>query len=121
MFKSGGVSGIDMLRQVEIAAEDDPVKMEQGFAAYDGCSSKKSDDECVSAYDTYKCGLEKEPDLVAKIVQNNAQSDIKASPVASPPLPCVPKRRSCWMSDRYPCTSDPAVINSLNIQNGAGN
>ncbi|XP_065353336.1 uncharacterized protein LOC135948152 [Cloeon dipterum] len=40
MFKSGGVSSIEMLRQVEIAAEDDPVKMEHGFTAYDGCSSK---------------------------------------------------------------------------------
>ncbi|XP_065349815.1 uncharacterized protein LOC135945828 isoform X2 [Cloeon dipterum] len=117
MFKSGGVSSIEMLRQVEIAAEDDPVKMEQGFIAYDGCSSKKSDDECVVAYETYKCGLKNEPDLVAKIVNNSAQSDNASSVVAQPPpLPCVPKRRSCWMSDRYPCTSNATVINTFNSQ-----
>jgi hypothetical protein len=30
----------DMLRMIEEAANDDPVQMQNGFTAYDGCSGK---------------------------------------------------------------------------------
>ncbi|CAB3387047.1 Hypothetical predicted protein [Cloeon dipterum] len=102
MFDLGMLSSIATLRQIELVTMDDPVKMEQGFTAFDACSGKKFDDECVTAYETYKCGQEKAPDLVTKIVQRNLDN----GSVYSPPAPCVPPRRTCWLTDSIPCQSD---------------
>ena len=75
----------DMLRMIEDAANDDPVQLQNGFTAYDDCSTisktKPSnsqsnfiigecyllieyDDDCVTASETYSCGREKEPGIV---------------------------------------------------------
>ncbi|XP_065351717.1 uncharacterized protein LOC135947076 [Cloeon dipterum] len=120
MFELGGVNGIDLLRQIELAAEEDPVQMQNGFSAYDTCSGKKFDDECVTAEEIYKCGLKEAPDLVAKIVNNN---NINES-MLIPPLPCVPKLRSCWLSNSYPCVANQTAIdqimNSINMTDDMG-
>ncbi|CAB3387487.1 Hypothetical predicted protein [Cloeon dipterum] len=110
MFELGGVNGIDLLRQIELASEEDPVQMQNGFGAYDTCSGKKFDDECVTAEEIYKCGLKEAPDLVAKIVNNN---NINES-MMIPPLPCVPKLRSCWLSNLYPCVTNQTAIDAIN-------
>jgi hypothetical protein len=76
----GGMVPGDMLRMIEEAANDDPVELQNGFTAYDGCSGKRKlhfynskifnfrrveyDDECVTASEMYSCGREKEPGLV---------------------------------------------------------
>ncbi|XP_065350661.1 uncharacterized protein LOC135946380 [Cloeon dipterum] len=114
MFELGGVNGIDLLRQIELAAEEDPVQMQNGFSAYDTCSGKKFDDECVTAEEIYKCGLKEAPDLVAKIVNNNNINE----PMLAPPLPCVPKPRSCWLSKMYPCIANQTAIDAFNSNNG---
>ena len=79
----------DMLRMIDEAANDDPVEMQKGFKAYDGCSGQSKltllscgyifnqihllclqlefDDECVTASEMYSCGREKEPGLVNAI------------------------------------------------------
>jgi len=69
---------------IEEAANDDPVEIQNGFNAYDECSSisrerlslflmdnnemmhhcVEYDDECVTAAEMYSCGREKEPGLV---------------------------------------------------------
>jgi hypothetical protein len=36
----GGLVPGDMLRMIEEAANDDPVELQNGFTAYDGCSGK---------------------------------------------------------------------------------
>jgi hypothetical protein len=36
----GGMVPGDMLRMIEEAANDDPVELQNGFTAYDGCSGK---------------------------------------------------------------------------------
>ncbi|XP_065351716.1 uncharacterized protein LOC135947075 isoform X2 [Cloeon dipterum] len=110
MFELGGVNGIDLLRQIELAAEEDPVQMQNGFNAYDTCSGKKFDDECVTAEEIYKCGLQEAPDLVTKIVNNNNNNDS----MLTPPLPCVPKPRSCWLSNLYPCIANQTAIDEIN-------
>ncbi|XP_065344301.1 uncharacterized protein LOC135942218 [Cloeon dipterum] len=112
MFDAGGLNAIAMLRQVELASMEEPEKMEKGFVAFDDCNGKKADDECVTAYDTYKCGLEKTPDLVSNMVSNNLGS----GPAIEPPTPCVPIRRTCWLSNNYPCVSNQSAINLFNSQ-----
>ncbi|XP_065344305.1 uncharacterized protein LOC135942222 [Cloeon dipterum] len=101
-----------MLRQVELVSMEEPEKMEKGFVAFDECSGKNADDECVTAYETYKCGLEKTPDLVANIITNNLGS----GPVMYPPTPCIPIRRTCWLSSNLPCVRNQAAIDLLNSQ-----
>ncbi|XP_065346608.1 uncharacterized protein LOC135943870 [Cloeon dipterum] len=71
MFGIGGLDAIATLRQIELVSQEDPVKLETGFVAYDQCSGIKSDDECVIAHETYKCGQQKAPNLVSKIITNN--------------------------------------------------
>ncbi|XP_065345884.1 uncharacterized protein LOC135943331 [Cloeon dipterum] len=102
LYKSGGLSSIAVLLQIELASQEEPSKMEQGFVSFDECSGKKSDDECVNAYETFKCGLEKAPDTVVEMVKNNFEN----ASMPSPPLPCVPKRRSCWLSERNSCKNN---------------
>ncbi|XP_065345481.1 uncharacterized protein LOC135943020 [Cloeon dipterum] len=109
LLQLGGLSGIDMLLQIELVSQEEPKKMEDGFGAFDECSGKKFDDECVTAHEIYKCGLEKQPDMVTKIISNNYDS----SSVASPPIPGVPVPRSCWMSKMFPCVADQNAINNL--------
>ncbi|XP_065345699.1 uncharacterized protein LOC135943178 [Cloeon dipterum] len=109
MFDLGMLSNIATLRQIELVTMDDPVKMEQGFTAFDACSGKKFDDECVTAYETYKCGQEKAPDLVTKIVKNNFDNGTEYSP----PTPCVPPRRTCWLTDSIPCQANQTIIDTL--------
>ncbi|CAB3386909.1 Hypothetical predicted protein [Cloeon dipterum] len=112
MFDVGGLNAIAMLRQAELASMEEPEKLEQGFVAFDECSGKNADDECVTAYDTYKCGLEKTPDLVSNMVSNNLGS----GPVIEPPTPCILKRRTCWLSNSFPCVSKQSAIDLLNSQ-----
>jgi hypothetical protein len=38
-FALGGLVPGDMLRMIEDASNDDPVTLQSGFTAYDGCSS----------------------------------------------------------------------------------
>ncbi|XP_065346287.1 uncharacterized protein LOC135943583 [Cloeon dipterum] len=112
LFAVGVFNSIAMLRQVELASMEEPEKMEQGFVAFDECSGKNADDECVTAYETYKCGLEKTPDLVANMVSNNLGS----GPVIYPPTPCIPIRRTCWLSNNFPCVRNQSAIDLLNSQ-----
>ncbi|CAB3389117.1 Hypothetical predicted protein [Cloeon dipterum] len=70
-FDLGALVKIATLRQIELVSQDEPVKMQQGFDAYDICSKITSDDECVTAYETYKCGQQNQPDLTSKIVVNH--------------------------------------------------
>ncbi|XP_065345625.1 uncharacterized protein LOC135943132 [Cloeon dipterum] len=71
MFDLGALNAIATLQQIEIFTQEEPVKMEKAFVAYDTCSGKQFDDECVTAYETFKCGQEQAPEIVSKIVKNN--------------------------------------------------
>ncbi|CAB3370367.1 Hypothetical predicted protein [Cloeon dipterum] len=113
LYMSGGLSSIAVLLQIELASQEEPSKMDQGFVSFDECSGKKSDDECVNAYETFKCGLEKAPDTVVEMVKNNFEN----ASMPSPPLPCVPKRRSCWLSERNICKNSSMMINQFNSMN----
>ncbi|XP_065345613.1 uncharacterized protein LOC135943123 [Cloeon dipterum] len=105
MFDLGALSAIATLQQIEIFTQEEPMKMESAFVAYDTCSGKQFDDECVTAYETFKCGQEQAPDLVSQIVTNNFDNGT----VLSPPIPCVPVRRSCWLTNEIPCVKDQAI------------
>ncbi|CAB3370376.1 Hypothetical predicted protein [Cloeon dipterum] len=86
-FEMGRLNSIATLRQIELISQEEPQIMEKGFTAFDECSGKSRnlnylihryltfflefDDECVTAYETYKCGQEKEPIMVSNIVKNN--------------------------------------------------
>ncbi|CAB3387042.1 Hypothetical predicted protein [Cloeon dipterum] len=94
VFKLGKLIDIDTLRQIELVTQEEPVKLEQGFAAYDECSGIKLDDECVTAHEIYKCGFEKAPTIVTNIVKNNYD----ATNMGSSPIPFYPVRRTCWLS-----------------------
>ncbi|XP_065345757.1 uncharacterized protein LOC135943224 [Cloeon dipterum] len=110
MFDIGALNSIATLRQIELVSQEEPEKMEHGFVAYDTCGGKKFDDECVTAYETYKCGQQEAPDLVSNIISNNFGNDT----ILSPPTPCVPMRRTCWLSDVYPCIKNQTAIDRLN-------
>ncbi|XP_065345600.1 uncharacterized protein LOC135943114 [Cloeon dipterum] len=60
-FDYNALVSIAMLRQIEFVSQEDPVKLQQGFVAYDECKDIKYDDECVTAHETYRCGQEKAP------------------------------------------------------------
>ncbi|CAB3387558.1 Hypothetical predicted protein [Cloeon dipterum] len=111
MFGIGGLDALATLRQIELVSQEDPVELETGFVAYDQCSGIKSDDECEIAHETYKCGQEKAPDLVSKIITNNYDN----SSMLYPPTPCVPFRRTCWLSNSLPCVKNQTLIDLLNI------
>ncbi|CAB3370396.1 Hypothetical predicted protein [Cloeon dipterum] len=110
MFDLGALNSIATLRQIEFASQEQPEKLEQGFVAYDDCSGKTSDDECVTAYETFKCGQEKAPALVSKIITNNFGN----ATLLYPPTPCIPIRRTCWLSDSIPCQINQTAIDKLN-------
>ncbi|CAB3370452.1 Hypothetical predicted protein [Cloeon dipterum] len=110
LFDLGALKNIEMLRQIELVTMEDPVKMQQGFVAFDECSGKNYDDECENAYETYKCGQQKEPALVSKIVKLNFGNATEYSP----PGPCVPKRRTCWMSENIPCQINQTLYGWFN-------
>jgi hypothetical protein len=76
-----------MIEEVSIG---DPVLMQQGFNAYDDCSTKSKnraamkimplshiiqiselDDECDTAAEIYSCGRQKEPLIVDAIISTN--------------------------------------------------
>ncbi|XP_065336583.1 uncharacterized protein LOC135937361 [Cloeon dipterum] len=114
LFNLGALDSLAMLREIEFASQEDPVKMEQGFDAFDECSGKNFDDECVTAYETYKCGLEKTPNLVSDIVSNNFGN----ATVFTPPVPCLPIRRSCWLSNMFPCEINQTAIDAMSANNG---
>ncbi|CAB3388240.1 Hypothetical predicted protein, partial [Cloeon dipterum] len=111
MFGIGGLDALATLRQIELVSQEDPVELETGFVAYDQCSGIKSDDECEIAHETYKCGQEKAPDLVSKIITNNYDN----TSMLYPPTPCVPFRRTCWLSNSLPCVKNQTLIDLLNI------
>ncbi|XP_065346446.1 uncharacterized protein LOC135943712 [Cloeon dipterum] len=106
MIGFGDLNAIATLRNIELVSMEDPVKMERGFVAYDECSGKKSDDECVTAFETYKCGMDKEPGIVNEIVMNNAGNNTELVP----PVPCIPIPRTCWMEETLPCVADETLI-----------
>ncbi|XP_065346615.1 uncharacterized protein LOC135943876 [Cloeon dipterum] len=106
----GDVNSIALLRQIELATQGGPQKMEDGLKVQDECGGKTSDDECVTAFEVYKCGQEKAPDMVFNMVSNN----FGTGPVVSPPVPCVPVWRSCWLTNSFECIPDQTAINSLN-------
>ncbi|CAB3386063.1 Hypothetical predicted protein [Cloeon dipterum] len=106
MFALGGLMSIETLRNIELVSQEEPKKLEQGFVAYDQCSGQNSGDECVTAYETFKCGQEKAPDLVQEIVTNNFDNKT----VFLPPTPCVPVPRTCWISSVYPCVINQTAI-----------
>ncbi|XP_065336698.1 uncharacterized protein LOC135937474 [Cloeon dipterum] len=110
IFDIGALNSIATLRQIEFVSQEEPEKLEHGFVAYDTCSGRKFDDECVTAYETYKCGLQEAPDLVSNIISNNFDNNS----ILSSPTPCVPLRRTCWLSDRYPCIINQTAIDRLN-------
>ncbi|CAB3384607.1 Hypothetical predicted protein [Cloeon dipterum] len=97
-----GLNSIKMLRQIELVSQEEPTRLQQGFVAHDECSGKKLDDECVTAFETFKCGQEKAPALLSKIVQNNFGNGT----IFQPPTPCVPPPRTCWISNAYPCVKN---------------
>ncbi|CAB3386814.1 Hypothetical predicted protein [Cloeon dipterum] len=106
MIGFGDLNAIATLRNIELVSMEDPVKMERGFVAYDECSGKKSNDECVTAFETYKCGMDKEPNIVNEIVTKNAGNNT----VLVPPVPCIPVPRTCWMEEMLPCVADETLI-----------
>ncbi|CAB3379765.1 Hypothetical predicted protein [Cloeon dipterum] len=110
-FGVGGLDALATLRQIELVSQEDPVKLETGFVAYDLCSGIKSDDECVIADETFKCGQEKAPDLVSKIIANNFDNNT----MLYPPTPCVPVHRTCWISNSTPCVknTNPETLRKL--------
>ncbi|XP_065346169.1 uncharacterized protein LOC135943525 [Cloeon dipterum] len=110
MFGVGGLDAIATLRQIELVSQEDPVKLETGFVAYDQCSGISSDDECGIADETFKCGQEKAPDLVSKIIANNFDNNT----MLYPPTPCVPVHRACWISNSTPCVKNQTLIDLLN-------
>ncbi|CAB3387045.1 Hypothetical predicted protein [Cloeon dipterum] len=83
--------------------------MDKAFTAFDECSGKKFDDECVTAYETYKCGQEKEPNMISSMVKNNLGN----ATVYAPPTPCLPRRRTCWLSENLPCQINQTAIDIL--------
>ncbi|CAB3385626.1 Hypothetical predicted protein [Cloeon dipterum] len=104
------------LRQIELVSQEEPVKLETGFVAYDQCSGIKSDDECVIAHETYKCGQQKAPaGLVSNIITKNYDNGT----MLLPPTPCVPLRRICWLSNTLPCVKNQTAIDLIN-NNPAG-
>ncbi|XP_065347599.1 uncharacterized protein LOC135944512 isoform X2 [Cloeon dipterum] len=109
LFGVGGLDALATLRQIELVSQEDPVELETGFVAYDQCSGINSDDECVIAYETYKCGQQKAPDLVSKIITNHYDNDT----MLYPPTPCVYSRRSCWLSKNLPCVKNQTAIDLL--------
>ncbi|CAB3370379.1 Hypothetical predicted protein [Cloeon dipterum] len=108
-FEMGRLNSIATLRQIELISQEEPQIMEKGFTAFDECSGKKFDDECVTAYETYKCGQEKEPIMVSNIVKNNFGN----ATVYVPPTPCLPLRRTCWLSEKFPCQKNQTAIDVL--------
>ncbi|XP_065346040.1 uncharacterized protein LOC135943438 [Cloeon dipterum] len=106
-----------MLREIELVSQEEPTRLQQGFVAHDECSGKKLDDECVTAYETFKCGQEKEPALLSKIVQNNFGN----STIFKPPTPCVPPPRTCWISNAYPCVKNQTATDLINKTRYDGN
>ncbi|CAB3388505.1 Hypothetical predicted protein [Cloeon dipterum] len=110
MFNLGALNKIPMLRQIEFVSQEEPTKLEEGFVAFDECSNKNFDDECVTAHETYKCGQEKAPQLVSKIINNNLGN----GSFYAPPTPCVPVRRTCWLSELFPCEINQTAIDTLN-------
>ncbi|CAB3387046.1 Hypothetical predicted protein [Cloeon dipterum] len=110
MFEMGQLNGIATLRQIELISQEEPQKMEKAFTVFDECSGKKFDDECVTAYETYKCGQEKEPNMVSSMVKNNFGN----ATVYAPPTPCLPRRRTCWLSENFPCQINQTAIDVLN-------
>ncbi|CAB3360421.1 Hypothetical predicted protein [Cloeon dipterum] len=110
----GDVNSIALLRQVELATQGGPQKMEDGLKVQDECGGKNFDDECVTAFEIYKCGQEKAPDMVFNMVSNN----FGTGPVVEPPVPRVPVWRTCWLTKSgLPCVSDQTAINALNSNN----
>ncbi|CAB3370428.1 Hypothetical predicted protein [Cloeon dipterum] len=109
MFDLGALNAIATLQQIEILTQEEPVKMETAFVAYDICSGKQFDDECVTAYETFKCGQEQAPDIISQIVTNNFDNGT----ILSPPTPCLPYRHSCWLTNGFPCVKNQTAIDAL--------
>ncbi|XP_065350218.1 uncharacterized protein LOC135946097 [Cloeon dipterum] len=114
LFDLGALVKIAALRQIEFVSQDEPLKMQQGFDAFDMCSKINSNDECVTAYETYKCGQQNQPDLMSKIVTNNFDNGT----VYTPPMPCAPVRRFCQLPNMIPCEINQTLLDALNA---AGN
>ncbi|XP_065350421.1 uncharacterized protein LOC135946222 [Cloeon dipterum] len=115
LFDLGALVKIATLRQIEFVSQDEPLIMQQGFDTYDMCSKINSDDECVTAYETYKCGQQNQPDLMSKIVVNNFDNGT----VYTPPMPCAPIRRTCQLPNMIPCEIDQTIIDTLTAGQGS--
>jgi hypothetical protein len=78
---------LETLKLIELATQEEPARMDRGFTAYSECSNigtysnntrikfyfhkfytTASDDECATAGDIYKCGIDKVPDVVEDMV-----------------------------------------------------
>ncbi|XP_059469105.1 uncharacterized protein LOC132192904 isoform X2 [Neocloeon triangulifer] len=101
LFFNGQIVPIQMLQLMEIATQDSPSELDQGFNGYLQCSSINGTDECDLAAKTYDCGVEKIPNVTQKMVDVG-----KGSPVVLiPPIKCVPVLRSCQTVSTYTCNA----------------
>ncbi|CAB3387272.1 Hypothetical predicted protein [Cloeon dipterum] len=110
MFFHGRPVSIETLRQIELISQENPAKLEQALAVYDQCRGLKFDDDCVTAYEIYKCCQERAPSLVSEIIINNYDN----GSILTPPIGCVSVRRSCWLSDNFPCVFNETAWDNLN-------
>ncbi|XP_059482855.1 uncharacterized protein LOC132201014 [Neocloeon triangulifer] len=103
MFADNALVTDEILRKMEIAANDDPPTLQTGFNAFDDCSPLRNNDECITASEIYKCGLQKAPLLTNSMV-NEGSTNLS---VYGPPLDCVPIENYCFATGVFPC-----VLNS---------
>ncbi|XP_065353185.1 uncharacterized protein LOC135948050 isoform X2 [Cloeon dipterum] len=105
LFDFGKAMSMEVLRQIELVAQESPVLLEQAMAAFLQCSAIKLNDDCTTAYEMYKCCQQKVPSVVSAIIIRNYDN----RSISSPPIGCVPARRRCWLSENYPCEVDNPV------------
>ncbi|XP_065350344.1 uncharacterized protein LOC135946183 [Cloeon dipterum] len=99
LFEFGKAMSMEVLRQIELVAQENPVLLGQAMAAFLQCSAIKFNDDCTTAYEMYKCCQQKAPGVVSAIIYNNYDN----GSISSPPIGCIPTRRRCWLSENYPC------------------
>jgi hypothetical protein len=88
------------------------------------------DDECQTASEIFKCGLEKENTVTMNVYGANvgnltevtrtiysASSDSKYLILSKygPPMPCVPIHRTCHVTNTYPCVRNVCYKSFVDI------